>query len=234
MRTLRIGILCIVILAIAGCSSRPATPPVGETPVALPLPSEAESTVMVSGGSVTGTAFWGDAPLADARIELLPDDWRVTGDETAVGSATSDADGQYTITNVPTGEWSVVAYWPDGERSEGGTPVVDVVAGHTVADTIVRLERSITLLEPDLSQPGSATPTIRWEPIDGIDTYRVLLIDMGTTEAVVQEMVSGDQLAVAEGMLQPSRSYTLVISGMDAAGEMPLASFTGEYDVAGP
>jgi hypothetical protein len=196
------------------------------------LPEDAEATEFVTGGSVTGTAFWGDAPLPGALIELRADDWRVTGDETAVAEGVAGADGQFMITDVPAGEWSVVARWPEGDLSAGGTPVVTVSEGQGVTDVVVRLERAISLLEPDLSQPGSASPTIRWESIPDIDVYRVLLIDTGTTEAVVQEMVEGDNLTVAEGLLQPSRSYTLVISGMSADETQTLANFTGEYEVA--
>jgi hypothetical protein len=196
------------------------------------LPEDAEATEFVTGGSVTGTAFWGDAPLAGALIELRADEWRVTGDETAVAEGVAGADGQFMITDVPAGEWSVVALWPEGELSAGGTPVVTVTEDQGVNDVVVRLERAMTLLEPDLSQPGGASPTIRWESIPDIDVYRVLLIDMGTTEAVVEEMIEGDSLIVAEGLLQPSRSYTLVISGMNADGTQTLANFTGQYEVA--
>lgn len=227
--------LLAVCLALAGCASTAATPPDNQSidePVALPLPAEAESTVIVTGGSVEGTALWGDTPLSGASIELLPDDWRITGNETAIASTTSDNEGKFSITDVPTGEWSLVASWPNGERSSGGTPVVTVVAGQTITDTVVRLERPIRLIEPSLSEPGSSTPTLRWEPIEGIDSYRVLFIDMGTSEAVAQRIVTDTTMTVAEGLLQPSRNYTVVISGMNADGSMPLASFTGEYVVA--
>jgi hypothetical protein len=226
--------LLLVVFALTGCGTN-TTPGDGEPtqqPEALPLPEEAEATEFVTGGSVTGTAFWGDAPLAGALIELRAGDWRVTGDETAVAQGEAGADGQFMITDVPSGEWSVVARWPEGELSAGGTPVVTVSEGHGVSDVVVRLERAMTLLEPDLSQPGGDSPTIRWEPIPDIETYRVMLIDMGTTEAVVQELVSGDSFTVAEGLLQPSRGYTLVISGMSADGAQTLANFTGEYLVA--
>lgn len=203
------------------------------TPELLPLPEEAEATVVVTGGSVTGTAYWGDDPLPGALIELRADDWRVTGDETAVAQAEAGMDGQFAVTDVPAGEWSVVARWPEGELSAGGTPVVTVSQGQGVNDVVVRLERSMTLLEPDLSRPGGATPVIRWEVIPGIDVYRVLLIDMGTTEAVVESLVEGDSLAVDEGALQPGRIYTLVISGMSADETQTLANFTGNYEVAG-
>lgn len=229
--TLNVLLLCLV----AGCAGAgDAEPgPAAETPVALPRPAEAEATAFVTGGSVTGTALWGVAPAPGATVELRSDEWRMTGDETAVTSAVADAEGRFMLTDVPAGEWSVVALWPDGTLSTGGTPVVTVTEGQGINDVIVRLERPITLLEPDLSQPGNATPTFRWTPIDGIATYRVLLIDMGTAAAVVEGSVTSDSLTVAEGVLEPSRRYTVVISGMDEASGEPLASFTGEYGVLG-
>ncbi len=233
-RTLASLMLWIVVaLLLIGCGTTPpASNEPTQEPEALPLPDEAEATTSVTAGSVSGTAFWGQTPLPGALIELRADDWRVTGDETAVAQAAAGPDGQFVITDVPAGEWSVVARWPEGELSEGGTPVVVVSEGQAVTDVVVRLERAMSLLEPELSQPGSVTPTIRWETLAGIDVYRVLLIDMGTTEAVVQELVEGDSLTVAEGLLQPSRSYTLVISGMSSDETQTLANFTGEYATA--
>jgi hypothetical protein len=224
----------IVALVLIGCGT--TTPPANNEPTPepalLPLPEEAEATVFVTAGSVSGTAFWGQTPLPGALIELRADDWRVTGDETAIAQAEAGPDGRFVITDVPAGEWSIVGRWPEGELSQGGSPVVTVSEGQGVTDVVVRLERAISLLEPDLSQPGGLTPTIQWEALSGLDSYRVLLIDMGTSEAVVEEIVEGDSLTVAEGLLQPSRTYTLVISGFSQGETEPLANFTGEYDVA--
>lgn len=226
--------LLVFTLALMGCGTNatPQSDQPTQEPEALPVPEEADATVFVTGGSVTGIAYWGDEPLAGALVELRPDDWRVTGNETAVAQTEAGPDGRFMLTDVPAGEWSVVGRWPDGTLSAGGTQVVTVSEGQGVNDAVVRLEHAINLLEPDLSQPGSATPTVRWESIPGIDTYRVMFIDMGTTEAVVQEMVEGDSLTVADGLLQPSRRYTVVISGMSADETQTLANFTGEYEVA--
>lgn len=230
-------LLLLVFATLMGCDSTTGAPDdaaTAESPVALPEPDEAEATVFVTGGSVTGTAFWGTEPLPGARVELRSDEWRISGDETAVAEGETDAAGRFMLTDVPPGEWSIVAFFPDGELSAGGTPVVTVTQGQGIDAAVVRLEREMVLLAPDLAEPGVATPTLRWEPLDGVPLYRVMLIHMGTTEAVVQEMVSGDSLTVADGVLEPGVRYTIVISGMAEAGGEPLANFTGEYAAGAP
>jgi hypothetical protein len=62
----------LVVFALTGCGAN-ATPEVGEPtqePEALPLPEDAQATEFVTGGSVTGTTFWGDTPLPGALVEL--------------------------------------------------------------------------------------------------------------------------------------------------------------------
>lgn len=208
----------------------PTQPPPTKTssPTALPPTAIPTATPLPTGISLAGVALWGQEPVPGARIELRAVDWRVTGDESAAATSTTGAAGQFLFINPPVGEFSLVAVWPDGEPSRGGTPAVTIEAGQTLSDQIIKLEHGLTLVMPDLSAPVATLPTFSWEPLDGIPGYRVLVIDSGTTEAVVQEEVSGDTLQVTE-QLSPSREYTLVISAINADGTETLANLTGNF-----
>lgn len=200
-----------------------ATPP----PTATPEPSPTPTAVPAS---ISGRVLWGNEPVAAAVVELRAPDWRVTGDETAAARVTAGAAGQFLLAAVPPGEYSVVAVWPDGAPSAGGTPAVLLEPGQAVHDLTLRLERPLTLLEPDLGQAVATLPTIRWELLDDLDTYRVWIIDRGTTELLLNEIVSGDRLDVY-APLQTARDYTLVVSAL-GAGETPLASTTADFTTA--
>lgn len=191
-----------------------------------------KGTATISGASLSGQAVWGDTPVAGATIELRASDWRASGSDAALASTQTDERGTYAFERLPPGEYSVVALWPTGEVSVGGTPVVTITGDEAITDTLLRLERAITLLEPQPGEPVGATPTIRWQAVEGVATYRVMVIDIGTSEAVVQEEVTGESLSIEEA-LEPSRSYTLVVSGVGPDGGEPLASATLEFTVGG-
>ncbi len=197
-------------------------------PAATPV---ADASPVTGGASLSGQALWGDEPVVGALIELRAPDWRASGDENAAARATTDETGSYSFTDVTPGEYSVVAIWPTGEISAGGTPVVTLAPGAAAADTRLQLERTITLLEPRPGEPVGQSPAIRWQPVEGITTYRVMVIDKGTSAAVVEENVDGDSLTVAEP-LETGRDYTLVVSGMGPAGE-PLANATLDFSASG-
>jgi len=249
IQLLLLAVLVVLVLAACGGSNggQDATPAAesalptagalasvtpGNSAATVPVPTAVPDASPAAGGaSLRGQALWGDEPVAGALIELRAPDWRASGDENAVARATTDEAGNYSFTDVPPGEYSVVAIWPTGEPSAGGTPAVTLAAGAAAADTLLQLERTITLLEPLADQPVGQSPAIRWEPVEGIANYRILIIDKGTSAAVVEEDVAGDSLTVAES-LAPGRDYTLVVSGVGEDGR-PLANATLEFSVSG-
>ena len=207
-----------------------AVPPTATLPpTATPAPT-ATTVPTVVPASVSGRVLWGGQPVPSARVELRAPDWRVTGDETAIAQVTAGAAGQFLLAAVPPGDYSVVAVWPDGTPSEGGTPALVLEPGQSIADMTLKLEQALTLNEPELSGPVATLPTVSWEPVDGADSYRVWIIDKGTTALVVDAAVAGNLLDVVE-QLETSRDYTLVVSAFGAA-EDALASVTGDFVTA--
>lgn len=198
-------------------------------PTATPMPTATTVPTPVP-ATVSGRVLWGGQPVANAIVQLRAPDWRVTGDATAVNEVTAGAAGQFLLTAVPPGEYSVVAVWPDGTPSQGGTPAVVLEPGQTVSDLTLKLEAALALVEPELGGLVATLPTVRWELVDGASAYRVGIIHKGTTELVVDAVVAGDALDVLEP-LATSTDYTLVVSAFGDA-EDALASFTADFVTA--
>lgn len=243
MRTpFRLFALLLILLLTVACGEAAPTP-TAEPPTAAPTDApptatappptptaEPSPTPTAVPASVSGVVLWGNEPVAAAVVELRAPDWRETGDETAAARVTTGAAGQFLLAAVPAGEYSVVALWPDGAPSAGGTPAVVLEPGQAVHDLTLQLEQPLTLLEPDTGVPVATLPTIRWEPLDDRDTYRVWIIDRGTTELLVDAVVTGDRLDVAEP-LETSRDYTLVVSAL-GDGDTTLANATVHFTTA--
>ncbi|MEZ4518814.1 MAG: carboxypeptidase-like regulatory domain-containing protein [Chloroflexota bacterium] len=203
----------------------PTIPPTDTPqPTATPMPTATPTAVPAA---INGRVLWGQEPVPGAIIELRALDWRETGDETAVTSTTTGAAGQFLLASVPPGEYDIVAVWPDGTLGEGSSQHVALEPGGGVNDLTLKLERPLTLLEPDLSQPAATLPTILWEMLDEIPTYRVLITDRETDEPVIDQIISGDRLDIYD-QLQPSHDYSLVVSAL-GPGEEVLARYTGAF-----
>lgn len=164
---------------------------------------------------MAGTVRYAGQPLGDTRVELRPLGWIVSGAD-AVASAESDANGMFTLPNPPAGDWSVVGVFPDGEVDAGGWPPVSIVEGQAVLGFIVPIERKLTLLSPVGGATTSATPTFSWQPAADATTYRVWVLDAGTTEMAVDQTTTATELA--PGALAPG-TYQWVVNATDAAGE---------------
>jgi hypothetical protein len=237
-------ILFLIALALSACAPIATTPvgPGGTVPAgaaseatvaapATPPPTSAASpvaTVAGAGATFAGTIRHAGQPLGGARIELRPFGWATTG-AAPVASATADANGMFTLPNPPAGDWSVVGFFPDGEIDAGGWPPVSIAPGQAVLGFVVPLERKISLLEPIGGVTVSATPTFAWQPAPGAASYRVWVIDAGTTELVVNQTVTGTKLA--PGPLPTGRPYQWVVNALDASGN-DVATASETFQVA--
>jgi hypothetical protein len=219
-------ILLIIALALSACApiaapSVPSGATAAETvsaPDATPLASAVSPAATVAGAGATfaGTIRHAGKPLGGARIELRPFGWATTG-AAPVASVTADANGLFTLPDPPAGDWSVVGFFPDGEIDAGGWPPVSIAPGQAVLDFVVALERNINLLEPIGGVVVSDAPLFAWQPAPGAASYRVWVLDAGTTELVVDETTTATTLA--PGALPAGRPYQWVVNALDAAGE---------------
>jgi hypothetical protein len=98
-------------------------------------------------------------------------------------------------------------------------------------DMDVKLERTLKMLEPAAGSETGVSPTLSWEAFPGALTYKVLVIDAGTTEPVVQQEITATRLLVSPP-LQTGRTYNLAINALDGDKES-LANAQMEFKVVG-
>lgn len=199
----------VVIAALAGaCAAVPAS-----APAHTAMPPAASTAA--SGVEIRGTVLWGANPVSGARVDVRRPDWRANpAADSTIATTTSGEDGSFVFADVPAGEWTLVASWPTGEESAGATPPVDTTGGQPVTDAVIRMEQKLTLEEPDVSQPIYAMPTLRWSALPGAAGYRVMVIDAGTTEAVVDAETKETNYALTKPLVN-GRAYHIVVSALD-------------------
>jgi hypothetical protein len=239
MKKLLIATMVLSIL-LAGCEtneptvvpSNEATPllPTG-TPASTPTPTTAVPTAVIitpTGESLSGVVLWGNEPVVGARVELRAADWRTAGERDPYVAATTGAAGQFLFANPPVGEYALVAVWPDGETTYGSTPVVTIGAGQSLTDQEIKIERGLVLNEPDINEPAETLPTFTWDSMPGASTYRVLIIDTGTTEPVVDLETVENTLTLVD-QLQSDHSYTAVITALNADRTETVANVRADF-----
>ncbi len=201
----------------------------------VPVPNQAPSA---TGARLSGVVTYGGQPAAGARVTLRSPGWQADPAGMTVAAATAGPDGIFVMENPPAGDFSVIGVFPDGEEDQGGWPPVTIAPGQSITDLVVPLERALTLVEPAADCLTNAVPVLRWAPFAGVkptDGYRVLLIDAGTTELLLDQTLSQTELAAP--VLSPGRSYTWVVNAYGpndillAAGER---AFTVASDACAP
>ncbi len=209
----------------------------GFTPALSALDALVESIKVgvPAGDSLSGRVQWGEEPVAGVRVELRKPGWRNNpGPSNVVATALTDTAGQYVIRNPPAGDWSLCAVWPDGEENQGGTPAVQVASGQVIpagADTTLHLARTLKLLEPALGDTVELLPALRWEDFPGAGRYQLWVSDAGTTELVVQQVITGTVFQVTTSLL-PGTKYDVSVAALGAA-DAQLAIGRSEFWTGG-
>jgi hypothetical protein len=239
MKKLLMAMMVLTILLV-GCETNELTEvPRNEVtpllPTETPAPTEMPTTIVPTAVMVTPTAeslsgvvLWGKEPVAGARVELRAADWRTDGERDPYATATTGAAGQFLFANPPAGEYALVAIWPDGETTQGGTPVVTMEAGQSLTDQEIKIERGLVLTEPDITEPAETLPTFAWESLSGDAIYRVQITDTGTMEPVIDLETSANTLTLAD-QLQPDHTYSVVIMALNSDRTETLANVRVDF-----
>jgi uncharacterized RDD family membrane protein YckC len=178
-------------------------PGVGAAPTATPAaqpPATAVPTVQppaAGEGTATGRILWNDQPFPGVTVKLCTDWSMFGGCKTAEYRAVTDADGRYTISGMPPGEYDFATQLPGQQNETGWIGIkVAIVAGQTAA------VRDVAVVKYDLrlSSPGdnetvtTTTPTLAWEAYPGAAYYKVYVSSSDTYQTVVSfEQVSTNQ-----------------------------------------
>ena len=171
-------------------------------------------------------------PVSQCRtrcVELREPGW-VIHRTPAVAAVQADHQGAFNLPNPPVGDYSIVGIFPDGEADAGGWPAVAIAAGEEITGVLVPLERKLVLLSPVGGVTVAASPTLAWQAAEGAESYRLWVIDAGTTALVLDQIVTGATAPITR-TLEPG-TYTWVVNGLNAAGDL-VASGTDTFVVQG-
>ena len=166
------------------------TPMASITPSRTPRPTatpELPTTTSTSAaspdtGTVEGRTIWNGQPFAGVTVKLCTK-WLYKC-ETTEYSAVSDAEGNYTITGIPPGDYYFIVKMPDriGEDRWSQPPlgdwVIKVIAGRTttVEDAQV-FKQDLQLISPAHGATvSSKTPTLSWKAYPGATEYGVWIL----------------------------------------------------------
>jgi hypothetical protein len=136
-----------------------------------------------------------------------------------VASTVADANGDFIFNNPPQGDYGLVAVWPDGGVNMAAVTPVQITAGIELTGMNVYLARELELIAPVSGAVVDVTPTLHWQAFPGADHYRVWLVDAGTTELMVDQVVSKTSLKVPHS-LGWDKTYTWLVQALAADGSL--------------
>ena len=172
---------------------------------------------VATGGSLMGQVLIGTTLAAGLHVQLQRFDDKANG-YVEVAQAEANDSGQFALQNPPVGDYILVGFWPDGQPSVLRTPV-HIEAGQAITDAVVKLVKTLQIVEPIPGAQTDATPILRWNSILGITQYRVLVIDAGTTEPMLDQIVKETSLAI-KTPLKSGRTYDWVVNAEPRQGSI--------------
>jgi len=201
-------------------------------PTAPPTPPPAGGS-----GTVQGRILWNDQPLAGVTVKLCADWSMFSGCQTPEYTGVTDAEGRYTIADVPAGAYEFITKIP-GQSSETrwlGLSV-QVAAGQTsTVRDVHAVKYDLRLLSPpDGATVDSPTPILSWEPYPGAAYYKVYLSGGPANQTVVDfEQTTAAQFGVATP-LEPGKYYWRIYAYSGAEREIAQSERAATFTVAGP
>jgi len=223
----RIFFLMAAIFVLSACQALPLR----TLPQPTPSPEIFISLEQAGAGpSIHGRVVWGTQPVSGAVVELRDGAW-ASASATVLRQTTADASGIFTVTAAPIGEYGLVALWPDGGTNMAAVTPVQIAADAYLTDVIVWLAKEMRLAEPPSGAVVEGAPTLRWQPLEEASLYRVMVIDAGTTELLVDERIETTEFAMPETLMR-GRTYQWLAQGLDEDG-MLLGEVDSTFTVAG-
>ena len=166
-------------------------------PVSLSILVQAGS----GAGTITGSVQWNSAPVPFSPVELKAVGYYYS--LPVLASATTAADGTFSLANVPAGQYTIYALAPGSEYTDGYTNSnVTVTSGQSTNVGALQLTKIFQLLAPaDTSTGVTTTPTLQWAAFPGATSYSVVGYDRGTGAlAFSQSNVTGTQITILSAL----------------------------------
>lgn len=206
-------------------------------PTRTPKPGPTFTPVVTSDGTgqVTGNVVWGGQPFAGVTVKLC-ERWLFTC-QSQEYKAVTDANGRFTITAIPPGDYNLVTQLPGqaGETRWVGGPtsqpiVVKVSAGQSVTLESIRVVKGDLHLISPLGTINNTTPILKWEAYPNAAKYFVDLYAVDMSEGGFGcGWVTARQCIVSRP-LSPGKQYEWRVSVQGPQGE--LARAYGRFTLA--
>lgn len=229
--SLSILVLSALLAALAaGCASpaQTAAPTIARSqPTLVPTPvsptaapgSALEVTVTPH---IIGRVTQALEPVPGARVEIRQ------GDK-AVAQAVASADGAYNLIIPPSGDYTLVVVWPDGQ-AQAGAPLH--LPQPVPPEFVVNLDKNIQVVEPAINAELNASPLLRWTQTPGASRYHVVVVDAGTTELAMQPAESTGTSLQVTPEIKTGRTYDWSVDALDSSGKR-VAALTGRFTLKG-
>ena len=183
-------------------------------------------TPVIAPGTVQGRVLWNEQPVAGATVYVTE---LYDFNSTRYGSATTDANGQFTISGVPDGNKYLYIF---GNKPEfwisGVTPFKMQAGSGTLADDTY-LPKGF---EPTAPTNGatvfSSHPTLQWDPYPGAIDYSVRVLPQGANQYIFRRGDFDPRITDTKVIVDVSLSpgiYTWRVDAFNAQGHIIGASY---------
>ncbi len=196
MMRIKFMVMCLALIGLAACSA----------PAATPIAPAAPDAIVTD---ISGKLTQALTPVPGARLHL-----RTANTTEVVVVAPANADGRYSVTNPPAGDYQAFVMWPDGSSTPTGIPLLIPTEG--AGAFVMPIDRNLQLLEPAINARLDIAPTLRWTSAPGATHYQLTLIDAGTTELIEQQAALTATDYRVGAALQSDRTYEWTVEALDA------------------
>ncbi|MHB9035173.1 MAG: stalk domain-containing protein [Armatimonadota bacterium] len=177
------------------------------------------SKSMPSANSLQGKALYGNKGAPGITVRAIDKEYNAIEGAVAV----TDADGSYTIGNLPAGEFAAYVY-------TGDNPSYFLRASEfaVVKDGDIARLKPIALgkiLAPKKPQPGEkarsvdGSVVIEWTKCDGAASYEVTISKKGITEPIFTITSKEPKARISTDKLKSGTAYEAKVSALDAQGD---------------
>jgi len=158
---------------------------------------------------ISGITHYSSTALSDITVELVD----TFHPNIPLQTVTSDTDGHYIFTDVPSGSYYVIGYGPSDEYQE----FVEIIIAVDICDLYVDipiLKKMQEIYPANGEIVPEKRPTLRWEANPEAANYYVFIYNAGTSFLIELDQVSTNQYTIKHELV-PGEEYDWRVLGYD-------------------